>query len=93
MWPVGEADIVEDIDRQHLVLAGQRIDRNLGDGRAIGEIVERSPLVRRAVIGDPRRGVEASFLPFLLATSFSRFPISFEKAVGYVGGIRTSGSI
>jgi hypothetical protein len=34
------ADIVEDIDRQHLVLAGQRVDRHLGQRRAISEIEE-----------------------------------------------------
>ena len=44
---------------QQPVLAGQRVDRDLGHRRAVGEVEERPAGQRRAVVVDLRRRVEA----------------------------------
>jgi hypothetical protein len=49
---------VEDIGAQDAVLAGQRVDHDLGTGHAIGEIEERPPASRDAVPLDLGRLVE-----------------------------------
>src|SRR3546814_3241790 len=84
------ADIVENVHRQDLVLSGQSIDSDFADCRAIGEVVERTPLVRIAVVLDPRRGVEAgrgrseehtSELQSLMRISYAVFCLKKKKQI------------
>jgi hypothetical protein len=53
------ADVVEDVDRGHLVLAGQRVDHHLAQRRAISEIEEGPAAMGGPVVIDVRRRVEA----------------------------------
>jgi len=53
------ADVVQDIDAQGAVLAGQGVDDHLGAGRAVGVVVERMAGVGGAVVVDLRGGVIA----------------------------------
>ena len=35
------ADVFQDVDAQQAIVAGEAIDLHFGDGRAVGEVVER----------------------------------------------------
>ncbi len=50
---------MENVDGQHLMLAGQRVDRDFGHGSAIGEIIEGASLMRLPVIGNVGRRIIA----------------------------------
>ena len=52
------ADVVQEVGAQHPVLAGERIDDDLGHGGAVGEIVERPAAGAGAVVPDLGRAVE-----------------------------------
>ena len=53
------ADVVEDVDRDDLVLAGERVDHDLAERRAISEIEERAAAMAGPVIADVRSRVIA----------------------------------
>src|SRR5271166_6230792 len=56
----GAPDVVEDIDTPDVHLAGEDVDRDLGAGRAVGEIEERPAFALVAVPVQLRRLVEAA---------------------------------
>ena len=51
--------VVQDVGAQYPILSGQRIDNDLGNGGAVGVVVERAAAERRAVVVDLRRAVVA----------------------------------
>ena len=53
------ADVDQQIDARHGELAGEAIDLDLGDGRALRVVQERSAAAGLAVVVDAGRGVEA----------------------------------
>ena len=53
------ADVVQDVDAQQPVLAGEAVDLDLAHRRAVGEVVERLALPRLPVEVDVGRPVEA----------------------------------
>ncbi len=55
----GAPAVVEHVDPQYAVLARERIDHDLGDRRAVGEVQERTAAERGGVPADLRRAVEA----------------------------------
>src|SRR5215471_5964582 len=61
--------ILDELGTQHARFAGQRIDRNLGGGRAVDEVIERPPGIGGKIPVNLRRAVEArrrqryAFLP------------------------------
>src|ERR1700745_4113675 len=51
----GSSDVVQHTEREHAVLAGQRVDHHLGHRRTIGELEERTAGEGLAVVVDLRR--------------------------------------
>lgn len=52
------ADVHEHVDARDAQFAGEAVDLDLGDRRAVGEVEERRPLARIAVQVHPGRGIE-----------------------------------